>query len=105
GFGQIQNTLFAYDFGANVLIRKAAMPRHTADGITGVISNKLYVLAGTCYPDCVDLVIRRLYRYDPTTNTWTNLSWCPHPHVNGVGGVINGKFYVASGLDGKTGPT
>ena len=105
GNGQIRSTLFAYDFGANVVIRKADMPRHTADGVTGVIGTKLYVLAGTCFPDCVDFVIRRLYRYDPATNAWTDLAWAPHVHLNGVGGVINGKFYVASGLDGKTGPT
>lgn len=104
-FAGIQNSLFAYDYSANVAIRKADMPRHTADGVTGVIGTKLYVLAGLCFPDCVDLVVRRLYRYDPATNRWTDLAWCPHPHANGVGGVINGKFYVASGLDGQTGPT
>jgi N-acetylneuraminic acid mutarotase len=90
-----QRTLMVYDPVANTWTQKADMPRSTAAGITGVISGKLYVLAGACGDDCVDETIRRLYRYDPTTNAWATLSWCPHFHRSGGGGVINGKFYVA----------
>jgi N-acetylneuraminic acid mutarotase len=99
-----QRTLYAYDPVADRLIRKADMPRQTADGVTGVINGKLYVLSGTCVDDeppvfdCDVASNRRLlYRYDPATNTWTTLGPAPHSHAGGAGGVINGRFYVAGG--------
>jgi N-acetylneuraminic acid mutarotase len=103
----MQRTLCAYDPSADCLTRKANMPRQTAGGVTGVINNKLYVLSGTCNDDvapvydCVDPIVRRLlYRYDPVTDSWITLAPAPHPHEHGVGGVINGKFYVAGGSGG-----
>jgi N-acetylneuraminic acid mutarotase len=96
--------LYVYDPVADVLLRKADMPRPTADGITGVIGGKLYVLTGTC-GDCAEFISRRFYRYDPTTNTWAFLTWAPRAHVAGVGGVINGKFYVAGGFNGSMSTT
>ncbi|HEV2084695.1 MAG TPA: kelch repeat-containing protein, partial [Gemmatimonadales bacterium] len=95
----------AYDPLANRVTSKADMPRHTADGVTGVIAGKLYVLAGTCGYDCTVRGIRRLYRYDPGTNVWTTLAPCPRFHINGAGAAINGKFYVAGGLAPYIGPT
>lgn len=103
-FGSIRNALYAYDPGTNRVTRRADMPRHTADGVTGVINGKLYVLAGTC-DDCAQQTVRRLYRYDPATNTWATSPWSPHFHRAGAGAVIAGRFYVAGGLDGATGPT
>jgi N-acetylneuraminic acid mutarotase len=98
-------SLYAYDILTNTWTRRADMPRPIAKGITGVINNKLYVLTGECGQNpfgqnqCSDFFTRRLYVYDPVTNTWdTSLPWCPDAHVNGAGGVINGKFYVAGGL-------
>jgi N-acetylneuraminic acid mutarotase len=97
-------SLYAYDIVTNTWTRKADMPRPIARGISGVINNKLYVLTGFCGQNgfgqnqCADFVTRRLYVYDPVTNTWdTSLPWCPDAHVNGAGGVINGKFYVVGG--------
>jgi N-acetylneuraminic acid mutarotase len=99
-----QRTLYAYDPVADRLIRKADMPRQTANGVTGVINGKLYVLSGTCADDeppvfdCdVESNRRLLYGYDPTTDTWTTLGPAPHSHAGGAGGVINGRFYVAGG--------
>ena len=92
--------LDAYDYGADRMIKKADMPKHTGDGVTGVINGKLYVLPGTCeLNDCATNPIRRLYRYDPATNTWVAGALAPHFHKNGAAGVINGKFYVAGGLN------
>lgn len=99
-----QRTLYAYDPVTDRLLRKADMPRQTAEGVTGVINGKLYVLSGTCADDeppvfdCdVESNRRLLYRYDPATNTWTTLGPAPHSHAGGAGGVINGRFYVAGG--------
>jgi N-acetylneuraminic acid mutarotase len=94
--------LYVYDPGRNTWTRKADMPRKIAQGITGEINGKLYVLTGSC-EGCADRISRRLYRYDPVTNTWsTDFPWSPNAHVSGAGAVINGKFYVAggSGRDG-----
>ena len=95
---------WAYDPAANRLIRKADMPKATADGVSGVIDGRLWVLPGTCstaaWPSpgyCEHEAIRQLYRYDPANNTWVARRAAPHYHRNGAGGVINGKFYVAGG--------
>ena len=96
--------LWVYDPAADRVTGKAPMPRQTAEGVTGVINGKLYVLSGTCADDsppvfdCDDPTFERLlYRYDPAANIWTTLAPAPRPHRGGVGGVINGKFYVAGG--------
>jgi N-acetylneuraminic acid mutarotase len=95
--------LYAYDYGADRMIRKASMPKHTGDGVTGVINGKLYVLPGTCSTEdgsCALEPIRQLYRYDPVTNSWINRPSSPHFHKNGAAGVIDGKLYVAGGFNG-----
>lgn len=100
----MQRTLYAYDPVADRLTRMADMPRQTAEGVTGVINGKLYVLSGTCADDeppvfdCdVESNRRLLYRYDPATDTWTTLGPAPHSHAGGAAGVINGRLYVAGG--------
>lgn len=97
--------LWAYDPVAKRVIRKANMPKATADGVTGVIDGKLYVLPGTCsgerWPQpgyCETEDIRQLFRYNPATNTWTTRRSAPHFHRSGAAAVIDGKFYVAGGL-------
>jgi N-acetylneuraminic acid mutarotase len=85
------------------------MPRATADGVTGVIGGRLYVLIGAAKISesetvcnvyaCPIGAFRTLYRYDPASNTWVTMRIAPHFHRNGAGGVINGKFYVAGGYD------
>jgi hypothetical protein len=104
---------WAYDPAANRLIRKADMPKASGAGVTGVIGGQLFVLPGSCstffWPAlpgyCESEPIRRLFRYDPPTNTWISRRWSPHFHKNGAAGVINGKFYVAGGLDDHDLPT
>jgi N-acetylneuraminic acid mutarotase len=92
--------LFVYDPVSNVFSVKANMPRTSTRGVSGVIGGRLYVLSGACGIDCTHRLTRRLYRYDPSTDAWNaTLPWCPNAHVMGGGGVINGKFYVAGGLD------
>jgi hypothetical protein len=123
GIGRIGNTLYisggesyaggshyiagsfsAYNPATNTLTDKPTPPKLTAGGVTGVIDGKLYVLPGFCstdyYPNryyCVSEPIRTLFRYSPTTNSWSWKRPAPHYHANGAGGVINGKFYVAGG--------
>jgi N-acetylneuraminic acid mutarotase len=99
--------VWAYDPAANQLIQRADMPRATAEGVTGVIGDKLYVLPGICNSNygsgrpgyCKENPIRRLYRYDPATDKWVARRSAPHFHPFGAAGVIGGKFYVAGGVN------
>jgi N-acetylneuraminic acid mutarotase len=108
---ELSAELYAYDPAADRLIRKRDMPKYTADGVTGVIGGKLYVIPGTCsvvWPspaDCQVEAIRELYRYDPATNAWTKVARSLHFHERGAGGVINGKFYVVGGFTNAHTPT
>jgi N-acetylneuraminic acid mutarotase len=102
GSGQLS----AYNPATNTVTAKATPPKLTAEGVTGVIDGKLYVLPGICsgeaYPGplgCNYEPIRTLFRYSPTTNFWSWKRPAPHYHANGAGGVINGKFYVAGGTE------
>jgi Kelch motif len=126
GIGRIGNTLYisggesylggswhidggfsAYNTATHTLTDKALVPKVTANGITGVIDGKLYVLPGRCSTDyygtskyyCASEPIRTLFRYSPTTNFWSWKRQAPHFHAYGAGGVINGKFYVTGGSD------
>jgi N-acetylneuraminic acid mutarotase len=97
--------VYAYDVVTGELVQKADMPKATAEGVTGAIGGQLYVLAGQCDSDgrgrgasCEFQDTRRLFRYNPATNTWATRQAAPHVHRNGAAGVINGKFYVAGGL-------
>jgi hypothetical protein len=108
----ITSAVWAFDPVTETLSRKADMPLHTADGVSGVIGDKLYVLPGTCSGDgwpaagwCQVEPIRKLFRYNPTTNIWVTKASAPHFHKNGAGGVINNKFYVAGGQDDRLNPT
>jgi len=104
------NQLWAYDARQDRLIRKADMPIYSGQGLTGVISGKLYVLPGVCsadlYPQpgyCASEQTRRFYRYDPSSNTWAGRRQAPHYHWRGAAGVIGGKFYVAGGKTSEFG--
>ena len=104
------NQLWAYDYTRDRLIRKADLPIFSAEGVTGVINGKLYVLPGACsgelYPNpgyCAEEPTRRFYRYDPATNTWATRRQAPHFHRRGAAAVIDGKLYVAGGFKGIAG--
>jgi hypothetical protein len=90
----VSSRLFAYDVAHDRLTRKADMPVRTAEGVTGVINDKLYVLAGKCVGEAL---CRKLYRYDPSTDVWTQLPPAPSSHRHGAGAAIGSKLYVAGG--------
>jgi N-acetylneuraminic acid mutarotase len=104
-FPEITPAAWAYDPVSNTLTRKADMPKATADGISAVIDGKLFVLPGTCSDEfCDNLAFRRLFRYNPSADHWVTKRLAPHFHRNGAGGAINGKFYVAGGIDDNGAP-
>ncbi len=113
GYNQVEtpasftNRLWAYDYANDRLTERAPLPIFGAEGVTGVISGKLYVLPGACSGDrypmagyCAEEPTRRLFRYDPGTNAWVSRRQAPHVHRAGAAAVIGGKLYVAGGFDG-----
>lgn len=102
--GSFSNQLWAYDYSSDRMIAKAGLPIFSAEGVTGVINGKLYVLPGACSGQligpgyCATEPTRRFYRYDPTTNTWIQRRSAPNFHRQGAAAVIDGKFYVAGGF-------
>lgn len=98
--------LQVYDPATDSWTRKADMPGASSRGVSGVIDGKLYVVTGEdntyldggvpC-EDCGVVQTRRLFRYDPAQNRWTRRKPCPHFHISGAAGVIDGKLYVAGG--------
>lgn len=74
----------------------ASLPSLNADGVAGLISNKLYVTT----PDNGYSGFRNwLFAYDPGSNQWVQLASSSLAHSDAAGGVINGKLYVAGGVD------
>jgi hypothetical protein len=105
----LQPGMIAYRPSTNTVTILPALPNTSADGVTGVINGRMYVLIGTaklsesrCNSEACPLgTFRNLYRYDPVTKAWTIRAPAPHFHKKGVGGVINGKLYVVGGFDSK----
>jgi Kelch motif len=102
------NLTWAYDYANDRLIPRASLPIFGAEGVSGVINGRLYVLPGACsgdlWPDvpgyCAEEPNRRFFRYDPATNTWVSRRQAPYVHRAGAAAVIDGKLYVAGGFNG-----
>lgn len=103
------NLFWAYDYANGQLIPRAPLPIFGAEGVTGVIAGKLYVLPGACSGDrypidpryCAEEPTRRLFRYNPATNMWVSKRQAPHVHRAGAAGVIDNKLYVVGGFNGS----
>lgn len=79
---------FVYDPAADTWTQLQGMPARGADGVVGVIGDKLYV--SLPYVDGTDR--SHFFRYDPATSKWTTL---PSPaHAYFMGGVLYGKLYL-----------
>lgn len=106
GTREFTRATWAFDPVTETLTQKADMPLLTAEGVSGVIDNRLYVLPGSCgtnlWPQagyCQFEPIRKLFRYSPASNQWVSKANAPHYHKGAVGGVIENKFYVVGGVD------
>jgi N-acetylneuraminic acid mutarotase len=101
--GNPNRNLFEYTPATNSWVRKRPLPAsvfanpYCEGGAQGVIGGKLYIYVpcGDGYPG------GRLLRYNPTTDRYTWLPGPPVEHAQGGAGVINGKFYLASGYGGE----
>ncbi|MFL5459845.1 MAG: Kelch repeat-containing protein [Gemmatimonadales bacterium] len=102
--------VWAYDYVGDRMIRKTGMPIIAANGVSGVIGGKLYVLPGRCsglfFPDpgyCSSSDTRRFFRYDPAVDRWVSRPWAPHNDAAGAAGVLQGRLYIVGGVNPRTG--
>jgi N-acetylneuraminic acid mutarotase len=97
--GNPSRALFEYTPSTNSWVRKRPLPAsvfaspYCEGGAQGVIGGRLYI-----YVPCYDASPGgRFFRYDPATDRYLSLTGPPVRHDFGGAGVINGKFYLASG--------
>ena len=100
---QPTGTLFAYDAGTDTWTSKASMPTAGACGASGVIDDRLYVFTTDCDESALG-ANPAFQRYDPATDSWTELTLPTWGHYLPAGGAIGGKFYLAGGLFVTTTP-
>lgn len=102
----LTKTLFVYTPSTNTWVRRADVPVAGCGGAQGVIGGQLYVY--TARAVCLRATnqtgtstMGEFFRYNPATNMWSRRAAPPHDHWGGVAAVINGKFYLAGGLDAE----
>jgi hypothetical protein len=107
GFDVPIPSTIAYDYLQDRITRRARLPIDGAEGVSGAIAGKLYVLPGACsgfnWPKpgaCLEEPTRRFFRYDPGSDTWETLPSSMHFHRRGAAAVIGGKLYVVGGVQG-----
>jgi N-acetylneuraminic acid mutarotase len=82
GYAKLTAFLYVYDPATNHWTRKRDMPVPGAQGASGVIRGKLYVLTSGYF-----------FRYNPATDRWITLP-APGSHRYAAGTVLNDKFYA-----------
>ena len=89
--------LYMYDPATNMWTRKHDMPWYTAEGITGVIDNQLYVITCGQTDFCTYGDLLAVYRYNPATDQWMLFASSPFGGAQApIGAAINRKFYFVT---------
>jgi N-acetylneuraminic acid mutarotase len=86
----------------------APVPTRRGSPVAVSAGDRIYVIGGAVsgpgqsavHPQRPHTSVGTLEEYDPATNTWRQRASMPTPRNHMVGGVINGKVYVASGRVG-----
>jgi N-acetylneuraminic acid mutarotase len=91
----ITNNVYQFDPSNGSFTQKSDMPTARAAGMAIPFGDKIYVIGGV-YGTVFDIV----EIYDTTNDSWSTGSSVPVDIMSFVGGVINGKIYIASGSSG-----
>jgi N-acetylneuraminic acid mutarotase len=103
---QIRARVDAYDVASNTWTQKRPLPEPLLPHGATSINGRIYVAGGWTN----DRLSKRLYVYDPGTDTWARKADMPFTVDRRAGhqGMINGKLYVYAGAtvnaDGSAGP-
>ena len=97
GFGT--STLGIYDISSNQWTPGANYPAVTSDLHAFAQGNFIYGAGGSTVI-VVPTDTTSVYRYDPSTNTWTASTPLPSPHTDGAVASYNGGAVLAGGRSG-----
>jgi N-acetylneuraminic acid mutarotase len=96
------NSFYMYDPATNLWAAKANVPDSVYAGAFFSINGKAYVVSGRADGYFSSAV----YRYDPGTDTWTQMSdFGGAARQNTIGFALNGKGYVFGGFTGGSNVT
>jgi N-acetylneuraminic acid mutarotase len=90
--GRLSKTLDIYDPGTKQWTSGAPMDSNRDGAASATVAGKLYVIAGNHWDDAgtQSIPVATTSRYDPATDTWTNLKVAPR----GGGGLIADRVVV-----------
>lgn len=98
-----QNYLYSYDPVANSWAVLPSSPSAHANPAGGVINGKLYVAGGYNWVGGTTAVLsNQLDVYDPVANSWSTLASMPTALFTQASGIMNGKLYVAGGINSSS---
>ena len=80
-----------------------APSRYAIQGVIG--SDNMFYTAGGQTGDATPVVFNQVSRFDPTTNTWSNVAPLPTAVSQAATGAANGKIFVAGGFTGGSSVT
>jgi len=91
------NVLEVYDPVSKTWSRKANMPEGLAMPKAVSLNGCLYVVGGYKTVGSNNQVSQSVYKYDPTSNSWSTVAPLPVPRVNHGLVTVNGKIYAIGG--------
>lgn len=89
------NTLYAFDIEAGTWSNKATGPNARTNACGCTLDGYFYIFGGNTATG----IANDLWRYDPTTNTWTQLTTANTPTARSQACIVgyNGKLYLFGG--------
>jgi peroxiredoxin/N-acetylneuraminic acid mutarotase len=79
-------------------VPKERMPTARSGGGWGTDGRRIYVAGGEVTTKQLVGAFRAIEAYDPATNSWAALPSMPMPRHGVAGAVIDGRFYLVSGM-------
>jgi N-acetylneuraminic acid mutarotase len=105
-YGGRYNTTYCYFIGNNTWVTKAQCPMTADGGGGGIIGNCIYVAGGLrCWlqgggPDSG--ITNLCYKYNITSNSWTQLASMPLPQDDCGGVTADGCLWIIGGSGGSS---
>jgi N-acetylneuraminic acid mutarotase len=88
----------SYDPTTDTWTTESASTTARAYASAGTINDKIYLVGGCINSDCGGGLTDLLEEYDPQSDSWTTKQPMPTARTTMAGGVVNGKFYLAGGM-------
>ena len=94
--GEYTSTVQIYNISTDSWSRAASYPQPMGDAAAVALNGYIYVAGG-------GLDTNKTYRYDPSSNTWSDSAVADAPDVIGMAasGIYNGEWLIAGGYPGN----